>query len=75
MANLDSQAKRMSGINHGSPWRGILPITGASIDQNDRQHLAFMYSGILSSEATVSSGGIPPVYSVQPLRALSVGRV
>jgi hypothetical protein len=47
MANLDTAAKRLSGINVGSPWRPTLPFPDGTIAQGDRQTLALLYSGIL----------------------------
>lgn len=49
MANLDTALKRLSGINVSSPWRGMLPLPDASVDQPDRQVVPFMYSGIQAS--------------------------
>lgn len=56
MANLDTAAKRSSGINVASPWRSRLPFPDGTINQGDRQAVAFMYSGI--------SAGAPVVVDV-----------
>lgn len=51
MANLDTRAKRSSGISVGQPWRVKLPAPDATIAQGDRQAVSFMYSGILAASA------------------------
>lgn len=48
---LDSASKRSSAVNVGSPWRARLPFPDGTIDQGDRQAVAFMYSGILAGAA------------------------
>lgn len=53
---LDTADKRSSAVNIGSPWRGLLPFPSGSIDQQDRQHIAYMYRGIA---ADAPSGGGP----------------
>lgn len=45
---MDSPLKRLSAINVGSPWRGVLPLPDGVIDQADRQVVAFLYAGISS---------------------------
>ena len=47
---IDTAAKRSSAINVGSPWRSRLPFPDGTIDQGDRQAVAFVYSGILAVE-------------------------
>lgn len=57
--NLDSKAKRMAGMNHGCPWRGILPDSDGSVSQADRQHLTFMYiilAGAITSAVFLTPG-------------------
>jgi hypothetical protein len=58
---LDTVSKRFSAIHLGSPWRGLLPIPDATIDQGDRQQLMFLCSAILAGEAgldaTPTDGG------------------
>ena len=73
MANLDDRDKRMSGVHHGMPWRH-LPDADGTVHQNDRQHVALMYGGILATAAVVSDGGIPPVYPIHPVMPLASGR-
>lgn len=43
---VDTANKRSSAINVSSPWRSRLPFPDGTIDQGDRQHVAYMYSGI-----------------------------
>lgn len=45
---IDSASKRASAMNISCPWRSSLPLPDGTIDQGDRQHAAFMYSGILA---------------------------
>ena len=46
---IDTRNKRSSAIFIGSPWRGMLPLPDGTIGQADRQHAAFLYSGILAA--------------------------
>lgn len=46
---IDTVSKRGSAISIGSPWRSRLPIPDGTIGQGDRQHAAFLYSGILAA--------------------------
>ncbi len=54
MANLDTREKRSSGIMISLPWRGLSPLSDGSVDQTDRQHILYMYSGISFSDILVS---------------------
>lgn len=45
---LDTAVKRASALHVGSPWRGILPFPDGTVDDGDRQVVAFLYSGILA---------------------------
>lgn len=49
MANLDTPAKRMSGMHPTMPWRSPAKVVSGSFSQGDRQAVDFMYSGILAS--------------------------
>ena len=77
MANLDTVAKRNSGINVSCPWRGLLPIPDGVISQTDRQAVVFMYSGISAGvyvpPATVGAK-LPKIYPIDLLRPLSGAR-
>lgn len=53
---LDTALKRQSAIHHGCPWRGLLPIPDGTVDQVDRQVLAWLYSGISATVAAITSG-------------------
>jgi hypothetical protein len=48
---LDSVSKRLSAMNIGSPWRGLLPIPDGTLGQGDRQHVLFLCSAVLAGEA------------------------
>lgn len=47
---IDTKAKRLSAMNIMCPWRGISAWGDGSIDQADRQAVAFLYSGILVAD-------------------------
>jgi len=64
MANLDTQAKRMSGMNHASPWRGLgKPPTG-TFTGGERQASDFLYSGIAASASSGTTISIVQPYIV-----------
>jgi hypothetical protein len=46
VANLDTKAKRFSGIYVMESWRGAMVVPTGTVDQNERQAAAYMYSGI-----------------------------
>lgn len=69
MADLDTRDKRSSGILISLPFRGRLPHIDSSVDQPDRQHVPFMYSGIVAGAAEAPTG--PPVGT---LTMMGVGR-
>lgn len=50
---------RLSSINPGCPWRGILPIPDGTVEAADRQVVPYLYAGILAGGAPVVSG-LPP---------------
>lgn len=64
---LDTRDKRASAINVASPWRGLLPVPDGSLNQADRQHVAFLYRGI-------AAGGAAPAPTLFTLALLGVGR-
>lgn len=48
---VDTRDKRSSAIGVSLPWRGMYPLAdGAAFNQEDRQHVAFAYRGILAGE-------------------------
>lgn len=46
MADADTPSKRYSIMNLSCPWRILLPIPDGTLNQGDRQHLLYYYSGI-----------------------------
>jgi hypothetical protein len=69
---IDTAAKRLSSFCDGMPWNFGPPFPDGTIDQGDRQTVAFTYSGILAEPF------VPPVDVVQPdltdaIRAAIVG--
>lgn len=68
---IDTRNKRSSAIAVGSPWRAALPAPDAAIGQADRQHIAWLYAGILAA-GQVSGAGMfcdAATYSVAGARA------
>lgn len=63
--SLDSDDKRLSVINMGSPWRGILPLPGTPFDEADRAEFLF-----LSRDLTYYTIGqsTPPTPNIVPVR-------
>ena len=50
MADLDSRNKRASAIGLDIPWTGVYPDPDGSLSNaNDRQHMAYKYSGTLGA--------------------------
>jgi len=52
MADLDTAAKRGAHLHLQRVFDPYLPIPDGTISQGDRQHLAWLYSGILAAGAT-----------------------
>lgn len=48
MANLDTRSKRASSAQMLAPYILALPAPDGTIDQGDRQHAAWTYSGIVA---------------------------
>lgn len=46
--DIGNAQARMSALNVGCPWRGLLVVADGSISQNARQAAALMYAGILA---------------------------
>lgn len=57
---IDTATKRGSAININSPWRGLWPIPDSTIDQGDRQMVAYMYSGISANGGGGGGAGNRP---------------
>lgn len=54
MANLDSRSKRASSVQILSPWI-VSPVSpDGTISQGNRQHIAWMYSGLADLEIYIS---------------------
>lgn len=50
---MDTMQKRMSAINHSSPWRGpLVDATEASFSSGNRAAAVWMYSGIAAASPT-----------------------
>lgn len=49
MADLDTAAKRMSGIGIDLPYLHVYPEPDGAFNQADRQQIAYKYRGILAS--------------------------
>lgn len=67
---IDSAQKRHSAIHPNCPWRSTVPIPG-TIDQADRQQLAYVYSGISAGVLVIYSAVTiqPWIWDVWGLRA------
>lgn len=52
---IDTMQKRMSAMNHSSPWRGpMVDATEAGFSVGNRQAADYLYSGIGSGAAAPS---------------------
>lgn len=51
---MDTAAKRSSSLDHEEPWTWGAPLPDGVINQGDRQHSIWSYSGILAGAATVA---------------------
>ena len=52
---LDTRDKRSSAIGLTLPWRGMLPLPDATFNQADRQHIVWLYRGILASSVVIDT--------------------
>lgn len=55
MADLDTRDKRSSAIGLDGPYRLVLPNADGSINQPDRQHVAYTYRGISAFVPVISA--------------------
>jgi hypothetical protein len=62
---MDTPSERYSAMNVMCPWRGSLPLPDGTVNQVDRQHVPFMYSGISSSTVPPAGGDLS---WIEPLR-------
>ncbi len=61
---LDTHQKRLSALNVGSPWRGLLPLPTGTVDGPARATVALHYSGIAAQdEPTVLRYPHPIIYA------------
>jgi hypothetical protein len=58
MANLDTRSKRASSVNFWKPYVCALVLPDGTINQGDRQHTAWTYSGLLAAAAGGTVSGI-----------------
>lgn len=49
---LDTRSKRVSSVRIGKPWMVAVVIPDGNLQQDDRQHQAWTYSGILAALLT-----------------------
>jgi len=54
MADLDTRSKRASSVNFFTPYALDLVLPDGTIDQGDRQHIVWDYSGVLAQVITPS---------------------
>ena len=59
---MDTPQKRHSAVHVASPWRSSVPLPG-TLDQADRQQLAFMYAGVSAGEAIIYAGVATQTFS------------
>lgn len=52
MANLDTRSKRASSVQIMQPYNAALVLPDGTISQPDRQHIVWMYSGIVAITPT-----------------------
>ena len=63
MADLDTRSKRASSVQLVSPSRLALVLPDATLDQGDRQHSAWAYSGILAAAAATIFGDLTTLFA------------
>jgi hypothetical protein len=56
VADLDTTSKRRSHLSLAKPWMQVLPEPTGAIEAGDRQHLAYLYSGISAGSAEPITG-------------------
>lgn len=52
---LDTRSKRASSVRMGMPWMVAVVLPDGTLQQNDRQHQAWTYSGILAGLIVASA--------------------
>ena len=76
MANLDTAAKRASGLRvFARPFSSVLVAPDATVAQGDRQSVVWMYSAILAGATVVAFSGPVPTQTgtVGNAHTLSLG--
>ena len=61
---IDTAAKRSSCLDFEEVWTAGTPFPDGVVDQADRQHLIWSYSGILVSPVAVSVPGLATLLDV-----------
>ncbi len=69
---VDTTNKRYSAMHIGLPWRTSLPIPDGTIDQGDRQQVAWLYRGVLASSGAVIVTG---PFCIEAMDAYTAGAV
>ena len=63
---IDTAAKRSSSLDHEEPWTWGAPLPDGVIDQGDRQHSIWSYSGILAGAPIVVVTPLPSLFAAMP---------
>lgn len=58
MADLDTTSKRRSSVQILAPYNLAPPAPDGTLDQGDRQHIAWAYSGVLAQAPPTGGGGL-----------------
>lgn len=70
---IDSEVKRKSAATVGAIWNGPSVVPNSTIDQADRQHIGWSYSGITADEP--GGGGFSIINDMGIHSVLFGGRV
>ena len=46
---IDTENKRRSAVQNALPFLAVLPVADGSLNQADRQHVSWLYRGILAA--------------------------
>lgn len=65
---MNTASKRASAIGIGLAIRLVLPVPDASVDQPDRQHVAYSYAGISAVPLAVLDICTTTTASLMPVR-------
>lgn len=61
---IDTASKRLSCLDYEEPWAEAMPIPDGTIDQGDRQHAIWSYSGILATGSVVPVTPLGKIYTM-----------